>query len=177
MIMQRCFVLSFILWLSCVTAVQGTVYLSCDQDNDLYQVLVDNDISCRRFDNPGQAVAQAPSNAGVLILAQDYPLAATHIKPSVLDEASHKNLRLYIEFPKRITGIRLGSIQKAPLARGVVTSDLFGEALAPMRILAMHGCHFCRASFKDLQEQQTGKQQEYLRQRIMSSTVGFLSKP
>ena len=140
--MQRCFVLSFILWLLCVTAVQGTLYLSCEQGNDLYQVLVDNDIPCRRFDNPGQAVEQAPSNAGVLILAQDYPLAATHIKPSVLDEASHKNLRLYIEFPKRITGIRLGGIQKAPLARCVITSDLFGATLAPMRILAMHGCHF-----------------------------------
>jgi len=45
--MQRCFVLSFILWLLCVTAVQGTLYLSCEQGNDLYQVLVDNDIPCR----------------------------------------------------------------------------------------------------------------------------------
>jgi len=140
--MPRCFVLSFILWLLCVTAVQGTVYLSCNKGNDLYQVLVDNDISCRRFDNPSQAVTHAPSNAGVLILAQDYPLAATHIEPSILDEASQKNLRLYIEFPRRIEGIQLGRIQTSPLARCVVTSDLFGETLAPMRILAIHGCRF-----------------------------------
>jgi RNA polymerase sigma-70 factor (ECF subfamily) len=37
------------------------------------------------------------------------------------------------------------------------------------------GCHFCRASFKDLQEQQTDEQHTHLRQRIMNSTVGFLS--
>lgn len=43
--------------------------------------------------------------------------------------------------------------------------------------LATMGCHFCRASFKDLQEeQQTSRQQEHLRQRIIASTVGFLSK-
>ena len=40
------------------------------------------------------------------------------------------------------------------------------------------GCHFCRANYKDLcQKQQTSKQREHLRQRIMASTVGFLSKP
>ena len=43
--------------------------------------------------------------------------------------------------------------------------------------LTTMGCHFCRASFKDLREQQqTSIQQEDLRQRIMASTVGFLSK-
>ncbi|HCO96431.1 MAG TPA: hypothetical protein DIU00_21240 [Phycisphaerales bacterium] len=44
--------------------------------------------------------------------------------------------------------------------------------------LATIGCHFCCANYKDLcQEQQTSDQREYLRQRIMASTVGFLSKP
>jgi RNA polymerase sigma factor (sigma-70 family) len=41
--------------------------------------------------------------------------------------------------------------------------------------LTTMGCHFCRASFKDLQEQQTGEQQTQFRQRILTSTVGFLS--
>ena len=43
--------------------------------------------------------------------------------------------------------------------------------------LTIMGCHFCRASFKDLrQQQQTSRLQEDLRQRIMASTIGFLSK-
>ncbi|MHC4351297.1 MAG: RNA polymerase sigma factor [Planctomycetota bacterium] len=44
--------------------------------------------------------------------------------------------------------------------------------------LSMMGCHFCRASYKDLQEeQQMSRQREHLRERILASTVGFLSRP
>ncbi len=39
------------------------------------------------------------------------------------------------------------------------------------------GCHFCRASFKDLQEQQTSEQNTQFQQRIISSTAGFLTRP
>ena len=140
--MPRCFAPSLILWLVCATASQGTLHLSCEQDNDLYQILKDNDLSCRRFDNPEEAVAQAPPNAGVMILAQAYPLAATEIESAVIEEAARKHLRLYIEFPRRVPGVEIGPVQTAPLSRGVVTSNLFGEALAPLRILAIHGCHF-----------------------------------
>ena len=43
--------------------------------------------------------------------------------------------------------------------------------------LATVGCHFCRASFKDLQERQDSREHERCRQRIMTSTIGFLAKP
>jgi RNA polymerase sigma factor (sigma-70 family) len=39
------------------------------------------------------------------------------------------------------------------------------------------GCHFCRASFKDLHEQYANDQHSRLHQRILTSTAGFLSKP
>lgn len=39
------------------------------------------------------------------------------------------------------------------------------------------GCHFCRASYKDLQERQNSREQERFRQRIMTSTIGFLTRP
>jgi RNA polymerase sigma factor (sigma-70 family) len=38
------------------------------------------------------------------------------------------------------------------------------------------GCHFCRASFKDLQDQQETEQKTMFRQRVLASTVGFLSR-
>jgi len=142
---QRCWALSSIVWLFCITAVHGALYLSCSRDNDLHQVLKDNDIPCRRFDDPGQAVEHAPPKAGVLILAQAYPRQATAINPAVLDEVLRKDLRLYIEFPQRIAGIRLGKVTKSPLARCVVTSDFWGAALAPLRILTIHACHFVNA--------------------------------
>jgi hypothetical protein len=37
------------------------------------------------------------------------------------------------------------------------------------------GCHFCRANFKDLQEQQSNDQQTQFRQQILNSTIGLLS--
>lgn len=39
------------------------------------------------------------------------------------------------------------------------------------------GCHFCRASFKDLKEQHRSHRDAGLSQRIMTSTVGFLRQP
>jgi RNA polymerase sigma factor (sigma-70 family) len=41
--------------------------------------------------------------------------------------------------------------------------------------LAILGCHFCRASFKDLQCQQDREQQVDFRQKILASTIGFLT--
>mgnify|MGYP000021925189 CR=1 FL=1 len=38
------------------------------------------------------------------------------------------------------------------------------------------GCHFCRANFEDLQEQNRQKGADKLHHRIMESTVGFLQK-
>jgi hypothetical protein len=40
--------------------------------------------------------------------------------------------------------------------------------------LTTMGCHFCRASFKDLHEQQTSEQHAHFRERILTSTAGFL---
>ena len=72
---------------------------------------------------------------------------------------------------------RLSCIKRSTLA-AFLLEDLSPEWFDYVDFhLTIMGCHFCRASFKDLQEQQTGKQQEYFRQRIMNSTVGFLSKP
>jgi RNA polymerase sigma factor (sigma-70 family) len=42
--------------------------------------------------------------------------------------------------------------------------------------LTTMGCHFCRASFKDLQEQQTSEQHTRFRLRVLTSTAGFLPR-
>jgi RNA polymerase sigma factor (sigma-70 family) len=43
--------------------------------------------------------------------------------------------------------------------------------------LTTMGCHFCRASFKDLQEQQTSEQNTQFRRRILTTTADLLAKP
>ncbi len=72
---------------------------------------------------------------------------------------------------------RLSCLKRSTLA-AFLLEDLSAEWFDYVDFhLTTMGCHFCRASFKDLREQQqTSRQQEDLRQRIMASTIGFLSK-
>ena len=140
--LTRSVMFSVVVWLSCVTTAQAALYLSCEKENDLYQVLLENDIQCVQCDNPQQAVAQAEPNAGVLILAGAYPLETTTVTPEVFAKAARKQLRLYVEFPSYLPGMTVGKVQTSALARAVVTSDLFGKTLKPMRIMMINGCRF-----------------------------------
>jgi len=72
---------------------------------------------------------------------------------------------------------RLSCIKRSTLA-AFLLEDLPPEWFEYVDFhLTTMGCLFCRANFKDLQEDQTSKQQEHLRQCILTSTIGFLSKP
>jgi RNA polymerase sigma factor (sigma-70 family) len=42
--------------------------------------------------------------------------------------------------------------------------------------LTTFGCHFCRASFKDLQQQQSSEKQTVFQERLIASTIGFFTK-
>ena len=42
--------------------------------------------------------------------------------------------------------------------------------------LTTFGCHFCRASFKDIQRRHTSEKQRSMQESIMSSTIGFLTR-
>jgi len=55
----------------------------------------------------------------------------------LLERAKQKKLRLYIEFPRSP-----GDARVAKWERGVVASDVFGDALPKMRIVAPHDCRF-----------------------------------
>lgn len=134
--------LSVLIVFVCTISVQAALYISCDPNNDLYRTLVDHDIDCLRYHTPWQAVSQATQKAGVLILADGYPKETASVEDRVMEEAERKTLRLYVEFPGHIPGMRVSRIEQSSLGRCIVTSDLFGDALKPMRILGINGCHF-----------------------------------
>lgn len=124
-----------------IRAAAGFV-LSCRADNDLYCVLKVNDIACRRYDTWAQAVEGAPEGSPVLLLADDYPEAPAHIDASVLDRARQKKLQLYIEYPAGIANLEGGKPTRTHWERAVITSDWFGEALQPGRIVSVQDCHY-----------------------------------
>ena len=139
----------FAVWHPALLAGEAKLYLRCQPDNDLYQVLVKNKVPCSRFDTPEQAVREAPEGAGVLVLADEYPKTPTPLKADVFEHARDKKLRLYVEYPSFVPTLKLGAPQTLKtghwgniLERTVVASDVFGDALKKRRILMIHDCHY-----------------------------------
>lgn len=119
-----------------------TLVFSCAANNDLYVAVSAAGKSYARVDAPRAAVETAPEGAGVLILADGYPQKTTPLDATVFDLAARKRLRLYVEFPSSLPQMTLGPPRQVEWERAVVASDAFGPALAKMRILAIHSCHF-----------------------------------
>jgi len=115
----------------------------CRADNDLYRVATAREIDwCRRFADAARAVAEAPSGAGLLILADGYPAKTTVIAPALLEAAAAKKLRLYVEYPAALPGLEVGPPRQTVWERAVVASDAFGPSAPKLRILAIHDCRF-----------------------------------
>jgi hypothetical protein len=114
----------------------------CRADNDLHRVLADCGLPCPRFDDPLAAVQVAAEGSGVLLLADKYPQQPQTIAPSVFTLAAKKRLRLYVEYPASLPGLDVEPSRGVKFERGVITSEAFGKKLQPMRIVAIHDCHF-----------------------------------
>ncbi len=115
---------------------------ACAADNDLYRVLAASGATCRRFDSAGEAVRAAAEGSSVLLLADGYPDNPTAIELATFDEAARKRLRLYVEFPERLPDMDIGVPKDVKYERGVVTSDIFGPTLRPMRIVLVSSCRY-----------------------------------
>lgn len=123
------------------TAEPRPVNVCARPDNDLVRVAGACEIPLRRFDSPEQAVRAAAEGSGVLILADGYPAKTTDVDPAVFDAAANKRLRVYVEYPTSLPGIDVGPPKALGLERVVVTSDAFGDALAPLRIAMINAGH------------------------------------
>jgi hypothetical protein len=118
-------------------------------DNDVVRVLTEAGAKVARFDDAATAVALAPPGAGVLVLADQYPQQTTRLAAELFDQARDRKLRLYVEYPSSVPGLKFGEPQTLKtghwgniLERTVVASDAFGGALKKHRILMIHDCHY-----------------------------------
>ena len=115
---------------------------ACRADSDLYRVLCASGTQPPRYDTPAAAVAAAPDGAGVLVLADGYPAQTTAVPDAVFVQAKSKRLRLYVEYPAALPGLKCEAPRGTQTERAVVASDFFGRELGPGRILAINGLHF-----------------------------------
>lgn len=114
----------------------------CEADNDLYQLVCESGDLWVRFETPEEAVRCAPRGAGVLIFADGYPEETVTLEPVMLDEAAAKKLRVYIEYPKALAGIRIRAPREVQLERAVVATNMFAPKLERLSILSPHVCSF-----------------------------------
>ncbi len=111
------------------------IIVYCNEDNDLYQLLISNGQDCMRFGNIEDALEKCKKNDILLILAKGYPMEKTVIPVDFYKVTNAKKLRAYIEFPDRLASGNVGEIKPTKKERLVVTSDFFGTDLASMNIL------------------------------------------
>jgi|WetSurMetagenome_2_1015567.scaffolds.fasta_scaffold01101_10 hypothetical protein len=130
---------------ACNRKEHTVISISCKADNDLYITLKENNISCTRYNSPEEAVNKAPERSGVMILADGYPEKTTLIDSSLFEKAHTKKLRLFVEYPSYLLGLKLASPRPALLERVVVTTDSI-EHLTRMQILSLHDCNYIPVS-------------------------------
>jgi len=140
-------IIAFI-FISCKDNINDKLLFVCNEDNDLYNSLIDSD-EYHRFSSADKAVEMAAPGSGILVLADNYPDQKVILSEDFFDHIKNKKLRVYIEFPDSLPGIKTGDIQKIKWERGVVTSNAFGESLKMMSIVMIHDCHYVKVDAKD----------------------------
>ena len=114
----------------------------CQPENDLYQYLTAAGKAWVRLDMPEEAIKYAPDRSAVLILADAYPEETVEIRERLLDIAAVKRLRVYVEYPTELAGMRIGRPRASRWERAVISSSFFAPRLQPMQILTINDCHF-----------------------------------
>jgi hypothetical protein len=118
----------------------GPLTFCCSVQNDLYLAL--RKARYPRCETVLAAIQYAAPGSAVLLLADDYPGRQTALDSISFDLAQQKNLRVFIEYPAALPGLKLAAPRTTTWERLVVASDKFAPALPRLSILAAHDCHF-----------------------------------
>ncbi len=118
----------------------GAFVICGSSDNDLVRALPGSAV--HRVDTPGEALDRGADGSAVLVLANQYPSKQTALPTDFYDRAKAKNLRLFVEYPSAVPGVEMQPPRGTTWERGVVASDVFGDALPRLRIVQPHDCRF-----------------------------------
>lgn len=122
--------------------------ISCQAENDLYQVLVANRIKCNRYSSPSEAVEKASVGGAVMVLADEYPSKTTTLDASLYEKSAKKKLRLYVEYPSFLPDLTVQPPRPTSLERVVVSTGEI-EHLTLMQILCLHDCNYVPVSVEN----------------------------
>jgi hypothetical protein len=111
------------------------------RDNDLYLVLKNSGLHPKRYANPMEAVAAAPKDSAVLLLADEYPQKTLALSPKLFQNAAAKGLHLYVEFPSFVPELTLDQPKIFPWERLVISGEQMGNDLPKGRLLMANECY------------------------------------
>ncbi|MEA3437767.1 MAG: hypothetical protein U9R43_14955, partial [Thermodesulfobacteriota bacterium] len=134
--------MSMLLLSGCGNKTNNKIIFVCSEENDLYRAMVESNGDFQRFSSAEEAIEVALEESGILVLADNYPIEKVTLPDGFFEKAEAKNIKLYIEFPDSLPGIKTGDIQKTEWERAVITSDVFGESLEKMRIVTINDSHY-----------------------------------
>ncbi len=112
----------------------------CQPNNDLYNCILQSGLDAVCYTSFTEAIAAGKPGAGILLLADDYPVAGTDIDAVTLQAALRQKMRIYVEYPTAYPGIHIHEAQVAKHERIVVASDFFADSLQQSSILSAHSC-------------------------------------
>ncbi|MCG2462197.1 hypothetical protein K8352_15665 [Flavobacteriaceae bacterium F89] len=121
--------------LGAIDPQDSVVSIYCNENNDLYQLLLSSGHKVTRYDDIDMALKSTPDGGTLMVLAKGYPKEKTVLPEDFYRRAREKKLKVYVEFPDRLVSGKTGAITTTEKERLVVTSDSFGKDLQPMDIL------------------------------------------
>ena len=114
--------MSMLLLFGCGNRTNDNIIFVCNADNDLYRAMVESNGEFQRFSSAEEAIEVAPEESGILVLSDNYPAEKVTLPKGFFEKAEAKNIKLYIELPDSLPGIKTGDVQKTEWERGVITS-------------------------------------------------------
>lgn len=152
----RCFIpvilfsVLFLIGSGCMSPQIPTLYISGDVDGELSDWLSAEGFNVLSLSDPAGSVDDLPDEASLLVLAEGYPQQQVDLSEDFFRRATQKKLKVYLEYPKWVPEIVLQQdIIQTRLERGVVTSEVFGPDLSPMKILGINDCHIIPSDAKN----------------------------
>lgn len=145
--------LAFLLLVVCAVAKaknNPTITFYGSKSNDLYVLLEKEGVKLNHISSIKEGIKQVKKGDALIVVADGYPHKTVAITPEDYKLIKKRGVKLYIEYPSFVPGLTVP--QKpihAELERGVVISDVFGESLAPLRILGVNDCYTLNVDFKN----------------------------
>lgn len=99
-------------------------YFKCQEDNELYQLIRNTGVICKRSNSTGQVLSEIEPDSFLCIFEDDYPKKNSVITKEMLEIISKKRIRVLIEYPREVYGIRQEKVKRLDRERIVCNETM-----------------------------------------------------